>query len=308
MLATQQLGDLAGACASLGGRKEELETGSELLGSVECIVIEPIGKKLAPEQFVTTGVVICLQGLPTSEESMDEWGNAVKLAGWLDTGVSVVIPNLQMSPSLQLQDIAMVVWAAMEMVRFDRCILAGKDMGAHWAVELACEKSLQSSVAGVLLLGPGTPPCEACGELEVPACLIWARDDDVSPYEGIEEWAVALDGRSAPTSIQESASGKHSFDAVLSDANDTIAKLVRNFTATSLLIADLEEDCEEEEGDGDESDKSPLPSRKNRVSRVERLSAELPQSAAFDSESVDLPRKSLDLAAWMHNGMPTSSE
>ncbi|CAK0829909.1 unnamed protein product [Prorocentrum cordatum] len=71
-----------GSVAALNGRKEELATGSELLGSVECVVLEPIGKKLAPRDFVTTGVVICLQGMLSSPESLDEWADVAKSAGW----------------------------------------------------------------------------------------------------------------------------------------------------------------------------------------------------------------------------------
>lgn len=300
MLASQGLGDLGGSVAALNGRKEELATGSELLGSVECVVLEPIGKKLAPRDFVTTGVVICLQGMLSSPESLDEWADVAKSAGWLDMGNTVVIPNLQMSPSLQTEDIATVVWAAMEFAHFDRCIIVGKDEGAQWAVGVACELSVRANVAGVVLVGPSSPPCEACAELEAPAMIIWARDDDVSSIDGLGDWCDALDERCAPTSVKECAEGGHRVDAVLKKSNEGIAEALRTFTATALLIADMDAASAAGQDDGDSS---PLPSKLKVDERINRLSSELPDAVGGGSR-----RSSRELASWIQAGMTTASE
>jgi hypothetical protein len=300
VFASQAVGELGGAVTALNGRKEELATGSELLGSVECVVLEPIGKKLAPGDFVTTGVVICLQGMLSSQESLDEWANAAKIAGWLDMGNTVVIPNLQMSPSLQNEDIATVVWAAMELAHFDRCILVGKDEGAQWAVGVSIEPSVRTKVAGVVLVGPSSPPCEACGELEAPAMIIWAGDDDVAPIGGIGEWIDALDERCAPTSVKECAEGGHLVDEILKKSSDGVAEALRTFTATALLIADMDTATQEEQDDGDSS---PLPSRTRVDERINRLSGELPDGVGGQKR-----RNSRELASWIQAGMTTASE
>merc|ERR1712032_1429505 len=54
---SQPLTGMGEACKELGGRVVTLETGSSLLGALECVLVEPVGKQLARDEFVSSGLV-----------------------------------------------------------------------------------------------------------------------------------------------------------------------------------------------------------------------------------------------------------
>jgi len=303
---------------------------------------------LAGDNYVTTGVVICLQGMPPSADSLDEWCTASQRVGWLDLGISVVVPNLQMSPSLQRVDLVAVVNAALKVAGFDRCMIVGKDWGAQIAVELASDMALGGNVVGVVLVGPSSPPTVDCNKLEVPACLLWAHDDDVTPFGDLEGWLDALDNRCAPTTVQECDTGGHRIDSILDKSNEGVAKFLHNFTVTSLLIADLAESqaqqkeaaapidpkgeqdghkamegtAAEDDEDREEEEPRRVPSKEKVSERISRLSAELPpflaERVGQNDQEPDKSgaaeqhnqkrRLSRELPNWIQSGMTTSSE
>ena len=39
---------------------------------------------------------------------------------------------------------------------------------------------------GLILVAPASPAPSACGSIEVPVLLLWARDDDIASYEEAE--------------------------------------------------------------------------------------------------------------------------
>jgi len=302
---------------------------------------------VAPQAFVSTGLVVCLQGMPSSTESVEEWCKAAVCAGWLDLGASVALPNLQMSSALGTEDFEAALSGALEKAGFARCILVGKDWGGVIAVELASRSKLASQIEALVLVGPNTPAPATASEVACPVLLLWARDDEISPFEDAEEWMEALDGRCMPTTMKECQTGGHEFDKIVGTGGASEA--VKSFTVSAFVLSELEEEGEEQEGgsrpseaaerrltqDSDlgpeERDGSASPTARSR--RLSRLQAELPSflqatlpqfSIPTEELSEDAPavppqgsagrrpsfskRLSLALPQWIHAGMTSGSE
>lgn len=310
---TQSFEEVSDVVRQLGGYSATLNMRSQVLGSLECIVIEPIGKQLGRARFVTTGVVICLHGMPPSHEVVQEWAQVLKLTKWLDLGISVAIPNLQMSAALQQEDLEAVVEATLELMNFHRCIIAGKFWGAQRAVELAASERLIGKVDGLILVAPSSPAPSACSRLDVPVLLCWARDDDTACFEEAEVWIKALDDRCAPSMLLDVPSGGHRFDRILQCRDAQAAS--RRFTIATLMMATLEHANEESEC--------------KRSQRIMRLSRDLPEFLQFNYEDdedydldgaadnplgcIDIPegpsrRLIIMLPQWIQAGVPTDSE
>lgn len=291
-------------------RVEMLRTDSELLGLLECIIVEPRSKKLIPQDFVTTGVIICMHGMPASKSIMEEWGAAIKAAGWMDLSCSVVIPNVQMSAALQLRDFEAIVDAALELANFTRCLLVGKFWGALRAIEIATQGTLGGKVEGLILVAPSSPAPIMCNDLDVPALLVWASDDDVSSFDENSIWKEALDDRCAPTTFLPCDSGGHNFGRMLKDP--LAAQAVRNFTAASLLIGELEEAIDDSGA-----------MRPTKSERERKLSNEIPRFlqdaengkdeepsvvGMLTSQAKRKSNKAFGLMSWMQAGMQTAAE
>lgn len=344
--ATTSLTDVGQTCAALGGRVISVETGSELLGELECVIIEPTGKKVAPQAFVSTGLIVCLQGMPSSQESIEEWCKAAVRAGWLNLGASVAVPNLQMNAALQLEDLQSVLKGTLAKAGFSSCVLVGKDWGGVIAAELAASEEMGPQIEGVVLVGPNTPVPPNAGEVAVPVLLIWARDDDISPFEDWEEWLEALDGRCMPTTIKDCETGAHQFDQIMNA--EGVSEVVKSFTVSAFMLSELEaieeegededEDeenskeaakAEEEQADSGSEECEDISPHMKRNQRLTRLQAELPaflQAAspqlAFPTEELSeegpapvprgrqstTKRLSLALPQWIQAGMTRASE
>lgn len=280
-----------------GARVFTVHTGCSLLGDLECVLIEPPGKHLAPKEFVSTGLVVCLQGLPASPSSMREWHRSANLTRWLDLGVSVALPNLQMNAALTLEDIEVVMRGVLQSTGFETCVLVGKDWGGVLAVNLATRSSVAEQVVGIILLGPNSPAPDDSSDLAVPVFLLWAEDDDISHFEESEHWVHSLDERTMPTTFWQCQTGGHRFDQVLE--SEGVAEATKKFTVSAFLIDDLNKQLDEEyveqasgttrvaeagskeESDSDEEGQearitAPLSAAQRRSIRTERLSAELP--------------------------------
>merc|ERR1712241_717220 len=141
----------------------------------------------------------------------------MQLAGWRDLGLTVVLPNLQMSAALQQDDLEAVLEAILELVCFHRCLLVGKRWGAQWAAVLAASERLASKVAGLMLMPGSLPVPQACSQLEVPVLLACTQDEvplSQSPEE-VDLWIRALDERCAPTMLEAVGVEDHRFDQFL---------------------------------------------------------------------------------------------
>lgn len=309
--------DAAGCLKSC--RIVEIMSGGEQPEPFECILFEPPGKTIDPRGYVTTGLVVCLHGMPPSNESLQEWGKAVELAGWLDLGVSVAVPNVQMSASLQVGDFDSMVDNICAAVGFDRCLVVGKGWGAQRAAELAMVDALERKVDGIVLVAPTSPSPspEDCAHIRVPALLVWAQDDEVCPFADSGEWIKALDRRAGPTSFVESGKGGHALDGIL-EADDAAAAALRNFTVSVFLIGHLEEAVDAAEGAGAAADAGaadPMVAQ-----RAVRLSTALPDflskaiseaggSAEVTPVSSKGARKlSDDLQHWIQGNMLSAAE
>lgn len=327
LFTTRSLEDCTGGIDMLGGRIIELQTKSGLFGTLDCLLLEPLPKRLDPQGYMTTGVVICIHGMPPSPDTLEEWLELTNQCGWLTMGMSVAVPNVQMSSALQLQDFEAIIDCVCEIVGFDRCILVGKAWGAQRVVEIAAEGDLLGEVQGVVLAAPSSPPPAACRGLHVPAFVLWARDDSVSPFDDAEEWIEALDNRSAPTTFRDVDTGGHRLDLM---AASDVAQLISHFTVSSLLIAHLEEGAALglqglEAGENEEDDEFACRSR--------RLTAELPGFAMRachepdeDQENAEpvvgepcaaaplskakhqARRQSHGLQMWIQSGLPSEAE
>jgi len=308
ILTTQSFDEADGLFAQLGGRVVEVPVESKLIGELQCVILEPQGKQLAPQDYDTTGLVICLQGMPPSSTSLNEWCEAAQAAEWLRLGATVVVPNMQGSSSLFASDLAAIVDAICDFVSHDRVLLVGKDIISLRILELTVLETFDRSISGVVLLGPSSPPPDVVARLPVPLLLLWAKDDEISPFEDLPSWLDALDGgQNVCATIRECDHGGHSFDAVLSDL--AVAEAVRNFFVSSMLIVDLLADDEaENHGHSTQAAKS----------RIEQLKNELPERlqrpAEQDNDDEALKgatrnqRMSVSVADWINAGMRTASE
>mmetsp|Transcript_131742 Transcript_131742/g.340925 ORF Transcript_131742/g.340925 Transcript_131742/m.340925 type:complete len:403 (+) Transcript_131742:112-1320(+) len=303
ILTTQSFDGIGGLYAALGGRVVQVPVESKLITEIECVILEPKGKMLAPRDYVTTGVVICLQGMPPSSESLNEWCEAAQAAEWLRLGATVAIPNMQVSTSLFATDLAAIVDAICDFVSHDQVLLVGKDMVSLRILELAVLDSFDRSIAGVVLLGPSSPPPDVAARLPAPLFLLWAKDDDISPFEDFEAWVELLENAQSVATIRECESGGHSFSRVL--ANPATAEAVRNFFVSSMLIVDLLADDEaQQHGHSTPASKS----------RIEQLTSELPVAVQKSSEAAASPggptrhqRLSISIAEWINGGMRNTS-
>jgi len=319
LFATQSFEDSCNLSSFPGARLAELRTCSSLLGILECIIVEPAGKALVgAEAFATTGVIICLHGMPPSPAVLEEWGNAVTAAGWLELSCSVVIPNVQMSASLQLEDFEAIVDAALKLANFDRCVIVGKSWGAQRAVEIATmgKFSGKGKVEGVILVAPSSPAPEMCQELAVPAMVLWARDDEVSAFEDHTAWMEALDDRLAPTTFLQCPSGGHRLDLLMKDHLEQQA--VRNFTTAALLCGEMQEDegmivRSMSERERRLSGELPLHLQQSSDEEDDESDADAEQDADREDEAVQYQAqrrsiKTMDIMSWMQAGMHTAAE
>lgn len=336
-------GGFDGVLESVGGRLAHLKSGSALLDPLECLFIEPPGKRLDPKGYLTTGMVIWLDGMPPTAEALEECCQVVESAGWLDLGVSVAIPNVQMSSALEVTDLEAVVSAVCDAVGFNHCLLLGKGWGAQRAVELATGSNVSDCVEGLILAGPSSPAPASCCDVDVPVLVLWAQDDDLSPFEEHEAWLEGLVEGSGPTSFQVTEEGGHRVDRIL--ACEGLSETVRNFTASTLLIShlaqeelfeeqalsDSEEEEEEEDREAAAANGAENPRAMNRR-RSDMLAAKLPpflrqdaacaginddgeacQEAEHVRSGMDAERRirkklSMELPQWIQAGLPTAAE
>lgn len=219
----------------LGGRQLELQCPS--CGSVPCLLVEPMGK-LINQEFVSTAMAIIFeQRFVADPKAMDEWAQVLKRTKLLDAGVSVAMPML--SPELELTE---VVQAIMKFCSNDLCILSGKGPGASVALETA-GRSKDATVAACLLFAPAPPAPERCG-YEGPVMLVWAQDDQDSPFDQAGSWAEALALREAPNGgeaiavLRDPAVGGHDLARMLRK-DEACAADILSFVAASLLLIEL---------------------------------------------------------------------
>ena len=239
------------AARKLGGRQLQLRTG---LGDVPCILVEPMGKLLSPDEYVSVGVAIVFQDAPHSSSSVEEWAQVLKRTKLLDAGLSVAFPDLSQAllqrkeDGAEIQDPAVadfqeVFDAIAASTTENFYILCGKGKGAHHAMNLAARNS--SKVASAILFAPFSPPPGSCQDFPGPVMLVWAQDDKKCPFENAPLWAEQLGGRAdAVAVLRDPAVGGHDLARLLRKDERTASDMLA-FVAAVLLIAELPGLCGE---------------------------------------------------------------
>lgn len=297
LFTTQSYEDFGEVVDLLGGRLITLETWSTALGAdpLECVVLEPPEEVaiLRPydDREQRQGIIVCLHGMQPSREVLEEWAEAMQLAGWQELGLTVALPNVQMSAALQQEDLEAVVEATLELAGFQSCLLVGKCWGAQWAAELAASERLSGKVAALMLMPGNLTVPQACSRLEVPVLLACTQEE-----EEADLWILALDERCAPTILQVVGAEEHRFDQLLMLEEGAAAGRARRFTVASLLLADLLR--LDRSGD-------------TLSSATERWICELPgflRSSVDDLEGDELLQLLEVLPQWIQAGVPSASE
>lgn len=222
--------------------------GIEDVDSLECIMIEPMGKILSPSEYVSTGLVICLDGSEHEDPLFEEYGQVLKASKLLDSGISFALPDV--SQFADAEDLERVIEAVLKQGGFQRCILAGKGWGAQMVTEIAGRPRLSEQIDGVLIVAPESPVPTECRQVEVPVMMIWAEDDEVSEFQEIYRWAEEFGERRAPTFVKDLKIGGHHFGETLkqgpgSAKEGETAQQVLHFTVSCLLIGLLITDMDE---------------------------------------------------------------
>lgn len=225
----------------LGGRLVKLDTGIEEVDPIDCILVEPMGKILSPNEYIATGLMICLQGTAHEPEVLEEWGEVLKQTKLLDAGVSMALPDL--SSLAEQEDVEAVLEAVLKQAAFDRCILAGKDWGGQMAMEIACGTRVTERIDGILLVAPSSPVPDSISRLEVPVLLLWAENDEESPFQEIRDWYEALLDTSTISCIKDLSRGGHNIAEMMKEGET--AQFVLFFVVSALLLCHLSQDIEE---------------------------------------------------------------
>lgn len=311
---TASFEDCGDVYQALGGRSVSLKVASSLLGELECIMLEPRGKQLAPKEYVTTGLVICFQGMPPSKLSLKEWCEASESANWLKLGATVVLPNIQAASALAPADLGAVVDAVCDYVGFSKALLVGKDLMANRIIDLVGNAAdiLEDNheVSGVVLVGPSSPVPQSLGDVEAPVLLLWAQDDDISPFSESVAWVEAFDDADdVVATVKECQIGGHSLDVMLADPG--AATTMQNFFVSTFLISDLLQADAAEQSDGEQD----MEAAKSQA-RIENLTSELPSAVreackhplhTGDDGSMKR-RMTANIANWIASGMSSTSE
>lgn len=217
----------------LGGRVLKLQPqGIEDVESLECVMVEPMGKILSPAEYVSSGLIVCLDAGTHTSEQQEEWGQVLKTTQWLDSGISFALPDV--SELADPADLELVVEAVLKQGGFKTCVLAGKGWGAQIASEVAARSRLSEQIDGVVLVAPESPVPQECSQIPVPVMLIWAQDDEVSPFNEIRDWYEVLGDRRAPTYVKDLENGGHDLTKLL--VKETAAQ-VSYFSVSCLLLA-----------------------------------------------------------------------
>merc|ERR1712232_1209797 len=94
-----------------------------------------MGKILSPAEYMSAGIVICIDGSEHKAELLEEWGEVLKATRWLDAGISFALPDV--SCLAEVGDLESAVDAVLRVTGFSSCVLAAKDWGAELAAEMA---------------------------------------------------------------------------------------------------------------------------------------------------------------------------
>ena len=224
-------GDMA---QKLGGRQVQLETQP---GRVPCILVEPMGKLLSPEEFISVGVVVIFQEKSHSSSSVEEWAQVLKRTKLLDAGLSVAFPDLGQVEEPDFQEVFDAFDAILSSTRENFYILCGKGKAAHHAMDLAARNS--SRVASAILFAPSSPPPASCQEFPGPIMLVWAHDDKKCPFENAPLWAEQLGARNDGVAVlRDPTAGGHDLARLLRKDERTAADMLA-FAAAVLLVAEL---------------------------------------------------------------------
>lgn len=191
------------AARMLGGALREVQVRSPGIDVVDCIVVEPMGKTLDPDNFAGGGMVLIIHGQPACEELATEWAEVLRMTRLLDAGITVVMPLLLApDPSVEVGDLRALLRAVMQELGQRSVVVWGKAWGGAWAAQIAAMAAAEPppglGVAGLVVFAPTAVDRDvAIQAMQLPTLLAWAVNDEESDFE--ENSPAWVDGlRSAP--------------------------------------------------------------------------------------------------------------
>jgi len=260
-----------------GGRCDLLASGTAVLGPVEVTFFGP------PENVKKVGLMIAFHGMEPTKGVMREWSQMPKLAHWQEMGMTLAVPNIEMSAGISRSDIETVINLTMKKMKVNSCILVGKCWGGNVCIQYALDHP--NKTKGLILLAPLGPPRMETKKLKTPCLAMWADNDPIVPIEESYDFIKDLNDRSAPTTFKViPETSTHSFSEMMQDDAE-IADTMKHFVASAMMIA-----------------------HQNKPDVVRRLSTELPSKLGFHSEMDNKTMMGKILPNWMATGMLTSQE
>lgn len=184
----------------LGGHLEKIPINSPALDVVDFVMVEPMVKRLDPDSFTCSGVILCLHGQFVGNELLREWSEVLKGTRLLDAGFILAMPLLPApDPTVEDEDLEALTLAAMSAAGASNCLVIGKAWAGPWAAEVAAmaasqESALFGKIAGLICFAPSKVPIDVLKQaLRVPSMIVWAEDDEEMDFEeNSPEWTAAL--------------------------------------------------------------------------------------------------------------------
>lgn len=237
-----------------GGYLSELDTGMEI---IDCYFFEPLEMQFAKAecersglQFKRIGVIVCIHGEVPSEEVLDEWGSVAQHTGILGLGITVAVPNVQMSSLVKVEEILRIIDAILKKQETTQCLLIGKGWGGPLVTSVAVEHP--DKVVGLILTSPSAPAPEEATELFVPVLMMWSEDDDTVPFEDSESYLETIEESVAPLTLHFTSKGGHNFDRVLTDRAGK--EKLKDFISFIFSVGDYAEELTRGRPGGQSSD------------------------------------------------------
>lgn len=225
----------------IGGR-------TKTIAGLQCILVEPQGLVINPEEYVSAGLVIALDGAELTQRAIEEWGRVLKEGQFLDAAMSFILPDLQEEDAPEPELLQRLVREALKVTKSTNCVLVGKGWGAHRVAELGSSKAMAGIIAGVVLAAPGgevplaVQPDASGGEersgMRVPCMVLWSATDRITPYGGRSstEWADALAATGVPLIWKMLRAGGHDLDNMLRQDMSAVGLDVLCFTKAVMLL------------------------------------------------------------------------
>ncbi len=138
----------------IGSYQIELDTGME---NVDCFFLDPPEQQLLGKRFQSKGLLICLHGMPPSTDILEEWITLAQRTGLLGLGITMAVPNVQMSSVMEAKDFRRIIGAILGQVGLKQCLLMGKGWGGPEVIKFTLEYCERLNIPPLPLLLPSGP-------------------------------------------------------------------------------------------------------------------------------------------------------